>query len=256
MSSQAVIDEQTINNSGINSANMNTKTIDIITGYCGKIPSLGDFVSLGLDASLEQSWNEWVQAALAVSREKLQGQWLDNYLTSPIWHFAVSGGVCSDRNFAGTLIPSVDNVGRYYPFTLFYQADIDPLQFWQEQAFFQQNEQQLLSILDDECVLLNWYKKLTPLSLDVTPITPYKQTLLSPNSHQPNWLLSATGEQIGGIGSDQLGLLQQTLNQQFNRYSIWWTAGSDKIAPCTLIFSGMPSAATYAGMLDGDWTRS
>ena len=72
MSSQAVIDEQSMN-----STNMNTKTIDIITGYCGKIPSLGDFVSLGLDPNLEQSWNEWVQAALAVSREKLQGQWLD-----------------------------------------------------------------------------------------------------------------------------------------------------------------------------------
>jgi type VI secretion system protein ImpM len=251
MSSQTLMQNQP----EMNSANLNTKTVDVITGYCGKIPSLGDFVSLGLDNSLEQSWNEWVQAALAVSREKLQGTWLDNYLTSPIWHFAVSAGVCADRSFAGTLIPSVDNVGRYYPFTLFYQADLDPLQFWQQQAFFQQNEQQLLTILDDNCVLLNWYKKLAPLSLEVVPITPYKQTLLSPNSHQPNWLLTASAGADAG-SSDQLGLLQQTLNQQFNRYSIWWTAGSEHMDPCTLIFSGMPTAGTYAGMLDGNWTRS
>ncbi len=235
---------------------MSGKTIDILTGYCGKIPSLGDFVSLGIDTALEQSWNDWVQAALAVSREKLGDNWLDHYLTSPIWHFAVSAGVCSDRNFAGTIIPSVDNVGRYYPFTLIYQGDADPLQFWQNQAFFQQNEDPLISVLDDNCILLDWYKQLAPLSLDIAPLTPYKKSALAAHSHQPSWLLTASGENSELPNSDQLGLLKQTLKDKFGRYSIWWTAGSDNIEPCTLIFSGMPSAATYAAMLDGNWTRS
>ena len=36
-------------------------------GICGKIASQGDFLAQGLDVAFVDSWNEWLQAVLAVS---------------------------------------------------------------------------------------------------------------------------------------------------------------------------------------------
>ena len=48
-------------------------------GICGKIPSSGDFLAQGLAAGFVDSWNEWLQAVMAVSREQLGRQWLESY---------------------------------------------------------------------------------------------------------------------------------------------------------------------------------
>ena len=45
-------------------------------------------------------------------------EWLPIYLTSPIWRFVLSAGLCGGEVVAGVLMPSVDRVGRYFPFTL------------------------------------------------------------------------------------------------------------------------------------------
>ncbi|MCG8100523.1 MAG: type VI secretion system-associated protein TagF, partial [Candidatus Thiodiazotropha taylori] len=87
-------------------------------GLYGKIPSLGDFVTRRLPRGFIAPWETWMQEAIANSREQLGDFWLDNYLTSPMWRFALSPGICGEQGWAGILMPSVDRVGRYYPFTL------------------------------------------------------------------------------------------------------------------------------------------
>jgi type VI secretion system protein ImpM len=82
-------------------------------GFYGKIPARGDFVSRGLANSFLSTWDQWLQSALLASKEQLGDQWLDFYLTSPIWHFVLSAGICDQNVWAGILMPSVDKVGRY-----------------------------------------------------------------------------------------------------------------------------------------------
>ncbi|GAL04531.1 protein phosphatase ImpM [Photobacterium aphoticum] len=60
------------------------------------------------------SWSEWQQAILSVSREQLGEEWADCYLTSPVWHFALSPGACGKQGMVGTLMPSIDQVGRHF----------------------------------------------------------------------------------------------------------------------------------------------
>lgn len=62
-----------------------------------------------------RSWDEWLQAGLRASRERVGAGWEQAYRCSPIWHFALAAGVCGESAWAGVMIPSVDRVGRYFP---------------------------------------------------------------------------------------------------------------------------------------------
>ena len=90
---------------------------DTIAGWYGKLPCLGDFASRRLDAEFITPWDAWLQRCIATSRQQLGEQWLDIYLTSPMWRFILAPGICGERACAGVLLPSVDKVGRYFPLT-------------------------------------------------------------------------------------------------------------------------------------------
>ncbi len=100
-------------------------------GYFGKLPQRGDFVSSGLGRDFLDIWDQWLQDAIACSRDQLGDAWLDIYLTSPIWRFLLCDGICGGSAWAGVLIPSVDKVGRYYPLTIAapLPAGSNPMQF-------------------------------------------------------------------------------------------------------------------------------
>ena len=87
-------------------------------GFYGKVPIKGDFISRHLPRSFIDPWDQWLQESIATSRTQLNDQWLDSYLTSPIWRFALSKGVCDDNTWVGVMMPSVDRVGRYFPLAL------------------------------------------------------------------------------------------------------------------------------------------
>ncbi len=89
--------------------------LNTIVGFYGKLPVVGDFVSRRLPNEFIKPWDGWLQSAIAASREELGDEWLNSYLTSPIWRFLLSPGVCGNKAVAGIMMPSVDRVGRYYP---------------------------------------------------------------------------------------------------------------------------------------------
>ena len=62
-----------------------------------------------------ESWDRWLQSAIAGSRERLGGRWRDTYLSMPIWRFVLSPGMLTPNAWAGIMVPSVDAVGRYFP---------------------------------------------------------------------------------------------------------------------------------------------
>src|SRR6476620_7125206 len=88
-----------------------------VPGWFGKIPCLGDFASRRLPDEFITPWDRWLQSSLIASRQQLGDGWLDVFLKSPMWRFALAPGVCGEQAWAGLLLPSVDKVGRYYPLT-------------------------------------------------------------------------------------------------------------------------------------------
>jgi type VI secretion system protein ImpM len=224
-------------------------------GYFGKFPSHGDFITRRLprDGFLNV-WDSWLQNALATSRKQLGEAWLPTYLTSPVWRFALSAGVCGPLPWAGIMMPSVDSVGRYFPLTLASAVT--------EKA----------SPLHIAGELTEWYDTLEDLVLKVLDDSFDLQQF---DSHIAAWTippLSATTEfgvsrQIGGdrsaavyieLHADQNpstaypALLDHLLHSAYENYSMWWTSGSDQVAPCLLTCDGLPPAQGFAALLGGN----
>ena len=68
-----------------------------LAGYYGKVRTHGDFVTRHLPRAFADPWDEWLREGIATSREQLGAYWLDIYITSPIWRFALSPGICADN---------------------------------------------------------------------------------------------------------------------------------------------------------------
>jgi len=87
-------------------------------GCFGKVPQLGDFVSSRLPQTFTAPWDEFLSELMVFSREQLGDSWLDTYLNAPIWRFALAADCMGPDPITGTLMPSVDSVGRYFPLTI------------------------------------------------------------------------------------------------------------------------------------------
>jgi len=94
-------------------------TADAAAGWFGKMPSLGDFASRRLPASWIDAWDGWLQQELVRSRAALgDDDWLALYLVAPVRRFWLAPGLLAPPAWLGVLMPSVDSVGRHFPFTL------------------------------------------------------------------------------------------------------------------------------------------
>lgn len=87
-------------------------------GFCGKLPSRGDHLALGLPRGFTDPWNAWLDATLPAVRAALGEAWREAWMEAPIWHFALPGGQCGAAAALGVWMPSVDRVGRLFPLTL------------------------------------------------------------------------------------------------------------------------------------------
>ncbi len=87
-------------------------------GCHGKLPALGDFVTRGLHGAVLERWDGWLQQLVSASRLALGPAWQAGWLHMPAWHFVLGSSVLTDEPCAGVLIPSVDKVGRSYPFSV------------------------------------------------------------------------------------------------------------------------------------------
>ena len=95
------------------------------SGWFGKVPARGDFVSQGLPAALVRSWDGWLQGALRRAGQQWPADMLDQRLLAfAPWRFLVWPDGVGDRPWAGVLVASHDRVGR--PFPLMVAELLDP----------------------------------------------------------------------------------------------------------------------------------
>ncbi|OHV18801.1 type VI secretion system-associated protein TagF [Rhizobium sp. RMa-01] len=87
-------------------------------GFFGKLPSHGDFVSMGLGHNLQSALDAWLQAGLQAVRQELGEDWERRFRTMPAWRFIVERGLWGPATIAGVLLPSLDRVGRSFPLVI------------------------------------------------------------------------------------------------------------------------------------------
>jgi len=227
---------------------------ELLAGVYGKLPAYGDFVLRNLNSEFITPWDEWLQHFISGSQEQIGEDWLNIYLTSPIWRFALSPGVIDNNMWAGLMMPSVDRVGRYFPISIIkpFASSISPVNFMLKQrSWFNSLETYCLAALDG--------------SIDVDELTARVTEIEIPlqQNYQPTYNLGEMGPVIFGLLSDDEEhsedvlsyMLSAALSTGLNSFSLWQTAGSELVSPVLFNCQGLPPIGGVASMLDGQWQQ-
>lgn len=222
-------------------------------GYLGKLPSVGDFLQDNVDTGFQEVWDRWLQAVLSVSKERMGDSWKDKFLTGPVWHFGMSPGIAGDSAKMGTVMPSMDVVGRPYPFTLVADTDNLPVEVMESDALSLEYEDAVLAVLEDSVDLFSWRKEVEQVVKPSADPTKRYKYFSSPDENKTAQVFEFTGTELGGgVMKDVLHAL---LYKKYGSYSIWWTHGSCLLSPSVIITSGLPSVNQAAAMFDGRWQQ-
>ncbi len=190
-------------------------------GCCGKIPSRGDFIRLGLPRDFLDVWDGWFGAMLAASRATLGAIWGDAWLEAPVWHFALAPGVCGASAAVGVWMPSVDRVGRYFPLTIAALAD----------------EATPESLLGSCGGFLD-----AASEAGVAAVTGD----LSPDELMARILDAAARP-------PRPAALDASLRPATG--ALWWTRGAPRVAAGEVLTASLPEAEAFLAMLDGGQSR-
>jgi type VI secretion system protein ImpM len=221
-----------------------------IAGFCGKVPTRADFVARRLPVAWIETWHNWLGEAIAASRAALGEGWLPAYLEGPIWRFAVPAGLIGDLAFAGTLTPSVDRIGRYFPFSVvMLLPSVAALSAFALNAdrWFSEAEAVSLAALEEEA----------ELDLDVLG-----DRIASLHDGASASAGRAAGETRPGTVADpgivlslerSTPLADMAPDHLRGGNSVWWTLGSGRVPPVALLARGLPRPVAFAALLTGDW---
>jgi type VI secretion system protein ImpM len=220
-------------------------------GIFGKLPAHGDFIQRNLTAGFINTWDEWQQHFVAGTKEQLGENWLDVYLTSPLWRFVFSDGVIDENSWAGIMIPSVDRVGRYYPFSIVTKLpqNTNPFEFINLQnAWYKELEGFALGALDGEVLIDDLMTSLNLLTIEHQ--SDYSRSSI--NSDTNSFQFDMKFEEQSATSVYPL-LLDVAMTKLVQSYSVWKTTGSDYVMPCLFSTQGLPGIQQMPAMLSGDW---
>lgn len=229
-----------------------------LPGWHGKLPVLGDFTSRRLDPAFVEAWDGWLAAGLHALRARDAAGWLAAYLASPSWRFlllpgAVPGltGPLSRQAWVGVLMPSVDRVGRYFPFTLALPIAALPAaapamqRLWHWLARL---DALAIDALQDDWTIDRVEQELArlgQLELDSRP-----EPLLSALPAVP--AAGALVEWVLPDGAEVAAALEAVARAQWSTQSrelCFWYGSPEGQSPRLLMSRGLPSSATFSTLL-------
>jgi len=223
-------------------------------GFFGKLPSNGDFIERRVAAAFRDLWDDWMQRCMVESQRELGGRWLDCYLTSPIWRFFLSDGIAGGSSYAGILLPSVDRVGRYFPFTVVVDlpVGIPAVEFARAAAnWFSAIENLCADALQNPDFNLARFDAALEASADrlagidrITAARPFPGS-----STQWHWPCGSAGSFAEALSAPLMGMAQSALRP----LTMWWTDGSDLVHPGVLLSRSLPRPDSFHALLAGTW---
>jgi type VI secretion-associated protein, BMA_A0400 family len=225
------------------------------TGFFGKLPSHGDFISRELPSQFIDIWDNWLQLFVSSTQTQLGEDWLDIYLTSPIWRFVLSEGVIDENNWAGILLPSVDRVGRYFPFSIVspIPPGTNPVAVLCEQtAWFDTMEEFALQALEGEMDIETLLEDINSAAIVANPAYTKTENLFGGANPVSPLLVRQQGEDLSPLAGLP-ALLDASLRNSYASYSMWSTRGSEFVEPCLFVGRGLPVTTGSAAMLEGQW---
>ena len=224
-------------------------------GWYGKLPVLGDFASRRLDQNFIDVWDTWLASSLLALRERSQSTWLDGYLTSPSWRFLLMPGVLDGdagaQAWAGVLMPSVDRVGRYFPFTIAQPLGTGLVSAQQMPILWQ-----WLGKLDDlaaDAMHEDWSVERLEDALTHIGVMDCGDQLLPMVTVPENGTLMRSTLPLGLDPAGWIGQEAQVLWSERARGTAYWYACAEQTAPQLLRSNGLPNPSSMHMMFGSPW---
>ena len=228
---------------------MDAAVTPTLPGWYGKLPFLGDFASRRLPTSFVRAWDDWLQQVIYGSRAVLGDQWLDKYLTCPVWHFALAPGICGRNAWFGLLMSSVDRANRHFPFTLAHGIPGDALRDVNPAAFarwLNLLEPEALAQLDLEGSVQRLEERLAAFA----PPTPDEDTLPPAASDLKSYYNAPRYATHAEIPSVITAMLHESTRPSEAPESLWWTSSDDPQMCIAWLCSGLPTSDRYSYMIN------
>lgn len=216
-------------------------------GIFGKLPQKRDFVAFDIPRAILEPFETWLQSAVAASRNELGRDWQDQYLVAPIWRFW-GGKEIFGVDCTGVIMPSVDQVGRFFPLSVIYFDDsgnglVPPIMDGND-LWFNDLEQRLLQTLDDEA------------DVEARKLT---EGLAGPAEEIENSSYSGAKFDKGRIWrqnempvSELLGNISESdYRAACEGRSFWWTNGGSSFGPIVYSQQGLPDPYFFTSMITG-----
>jgi type VI secretion system protein ImpM len=224
-------------------------------GLFGPLSSVPEIVTWSLPESFSDPWQKWLEAALVQSQDNLGDRWTVAFSNAPIWRFALAPGLVGPRPVTGLLMPSADSKGRYFPITFAYLLGLGvPLTraVTEGVSWFHALENLALSTLEDGFDATRLAKRLTRLGI---PFADADSDHASSKT-APDWYGRSRRFAADLSGEWRLPS-EEDLHKMTGRFvagrSLWWSSGTESIDPSFLVCDGMPEAAAFSALLNGDW---
>lgn len=217
-------------------------------GFYGKIPAVGDFVSRRLPAGFVQSWDAWLQKAMAAGKGTLGERWSMAFLESHVWNFMIGLDHLDENAWAGVVMPSADKVGRLFPFAIAAMIEkkaFGPQLFFRASQWFERVEQIAAAVVGNALGMDALERKLS--NGDMVFCLNESGRSVEPHDPDPddNLCLHLA---LQDVGKPQTGLffLDGHLLTGCSSYTFWYSRGSQKGPPSLLVYKGLPGRTLFS----------
>ena len=228
------------------------------TGWYGKLPTSGDFVTRRVHPSFIEPWDAWLNAMLAGSRERLGAGWRDAFLSAPAWRFVLAPGVIGQNGWAGLMVPSVDSVSRYFPLTVVSalpSKSLDPVTtVVRAHNWYAEIEPVTAVALAPDAEIETFDAQLAnrrfPRELIAAPEETTEETI-PPRSRSPRALWIPLGPEFQGEAG-----LRGLAKPLAEPYSAWLAEESEIFGRSLMLCEKLPAVEQFCAMLNGEWHKS
>lgn len=215
-------------------------------GVFGKLPQKRDFIALGIPRQVLEPFETWLQSAVAASRAELGASWQDTYLVAPVWRYWIGADILG-ATCTGSIIPSVDGVGRFFPLTILYCADasedVAPPPFDSRDAWHDAIEARLLSVLADNAVI-----EVEKLIAGLEQPAPVERPAPAPEVFRRGNVWQSPKGEAGQLFPT---IIQTDYWSGCSSRSFWWTNGGGFGGPLLYSRNALPDPFFYVSMIRG-----
>jgi len=230
-----------------------------LPAWFGKVATLGDFAHRRLPAPVRATCDAWLSRAMRQAEARLGSHWLPLYLTAPLLRFAWAPGVVDPRWWFGVLMPSCDDVGRYFPLLVASSRTTPPVEgaalaqlerWYGHLARAATSTLQGASIDTFEAALRAAPAWPQPAAESASASTPLPIDGVADLAT----LLARGGPLPRGAPLERwlAALAARGLHDALQGRTVWWRAADEAHAPHLEIVEGLPEDERFVDLLDPD----